>query len=293
LSTPTSSDGGMCTPKTCADYAATGVDCGQQSDGCGGVLNCGTCSPPSFCGGGGPSQCGVGVIPDAGACTPKTCADFPGMCGPQPDGCGGVTASCGVCTPPEICGGGGPSICGGGTVSGPDGGACTPITVCAPNQCGKIADGCGGILDCGTAVCTGGAICGGGGVPNQGGSGARAPPVTTGPPGIERRRGAGRGGGLGGRGGRRPPRPNRGRGRPVENLGRGGSAQGGRRRTVLVHASRDVPAELVRPDRRWMRRRPQLRNVHVACGVRRRRRSESVRWNEPMHAHPASHGVLG
>jgi hypothetical protein len=47
------------------------------------------------------------------SCTPLTCANFPGACGPQGDGCGGQTANCGTCTPPSTCGGGGiPSRCG-------------------------------------------------------------------------------------------------------------------------------------------------------------------------------------
>ena len=60
-----------CTPLTCANYP-TGT-CGQQSDGCGGLTaNCGTCMAPQTCGGGGtPNMCGA---PDAGSCTPMTCA---------------------------------------------------------------------------------------------------------------------------------------------------------------------------------------------------------------------------
>jgi hypothetical protein len=165
-------DGGTCVKKTCDDYRAEGKDCGQQSDGCGGIIDCGGCTPPAFCGGGGPSKC----APAGGnPCVKKTCADYPGKCGPQPDGCGGVTENCGTCAPPQICGGGGvPSVCGGGVVSGPDGGTCDPIKTCGPKQCGKIADGCGGILDCGTANCGDGEVCGGAGVENECGK----PPCT-------------------------------------------------------------------------------------------------------------------
>ncbi len=162
--TPTGPDGGACIAKTCADYKLENKDCGKQSDGCGNVIDCGGCIDPEFCGGGGPSKCAVS---GGGACIPKTCADYPGKCGVQSDGCGGVTDVCGTCTFPQICGGGGvPSVCGGGTLTQADGGACQPKTVCAANQCGKIADGCGGVLDCGTANCVGGQICGGAGVPN-------------------------------------------------------------------------------------------------------------------------------
>jgi hypothetical protein len=44
------SDGGTCTPTTCA---AQGMDCDSISDGCGGTLGCGNCTPPATCGGGG------------------------------------------------------------------------------------------------------------------------------------------------------------------------------------------------------------------------------------------------
>ena len=178
---PELADGGVCVPKTKADYAADNKSCGVQSDGCGGTIDLGACTAPEFCGGGGPSKC---AISGGGACTKKTCADYTGKCGPQPDGCGGVTASCGTCTSPEVCGGGGtPSVCGGGTLGNGDGGSCQPLTTCAASQCGKIADGCGGVLDCGTASCTGGTICGGGGVANQCGAPACVP-LTACPPAM-------------------------------------------------------------------------------------------------------------
>jgi hypothetical protein len=93
------------------------------------------------------------------SCTPKTCTDFPGKCGVQSDGCGGTTANCGTCTPPQTCGGGGtPSVCGGS--------ACVPRTCAQENSsCGPTADGCGGIQDCGPCVAP--QTCGGGGIPNQ------------------------------------------------------------------------------------------------------------------------------
>jgi len=49
-----------CVKKTCADYPMG--TCGAVSDGCGGLTtNCGTCTSPAICGGGGvPSQCGGG-----------------------------------------------------------------------------------------------------------------------------------------------------------------------------------------------------------------------------------------
>src|SRR5258706_246907 len=108
--------GGPCTPRTCGDIGAT---CGPQADGCGDVVQGGSCTAPEFCGGGGPSKCGV-FAPDGGPiCTPITCQSAGADGGPIGDGCGGLIATCGTCTPPAICGGGGkPSSCGGT----PDGG---------------------------------------------------------------------------------------------------------------------------------------------------------------------------
>ena len=57
--------GTACTPKTCAQL---GYNCGPAGDGCGGELNCGTCTAPATCGGGGtPNVCGGGVVGDRGA----------------------------------------------------------------------------------------------------------------------------------------------------------------------------------------------------------------------------------
>ncbi len=144
---------GSCTPKTCA---SANVNCGPIGDGCGGVIQCGTCADGQTCGGGGtPSVCGKP------ACTPKTCADLGAECGPAGDGCGGLIASCGTCEA-GICGGGGPSKCGtgGGTT---DGGVCVPTkTACDPGDCGPISDGCGSVINC-PATCGPNEICGGGG----------------------------------------------------------------------------------------------------------------------------------
>ncbi len=165
-------DGGpivTCVPKSCAAQSAT---CGQLGDGCGGVTpNCGSCANPQYCGGGGDNNCGGnnGLGADGGplvTCVPKTCANFPGTCGPQGDGCGGMTANCGTCTNPQFCGGGGPGICGGNNGLGADGGV---INTCVPKtcatlgiNCGQTSDGCGGVTaDCGS--CTQPLFCGGGG----------------------------------------------------------------------------------------------------------------------------------
>lgn len=160
-----------CKPRTCTDLAA---NCGPQGDGCGGVIQCGTCGTGEVCGVGGPSQCGTPSVP-AGTCTPKDCVALGATCGAQGDGCGNVIASCGTCTGAgEICGGAGPSKCGVPVFSG-DGGTCVPtVKSCteAGANCGFVSDGCGNLLDCGGAAsCTGGDICGGGGTPNVCGGG--------------------------------------------------------------------------------------------------------------------------
>jgi hypothetical protein len=129
--------GACCTPTTCT---AQGKNCGTISNGCVGTLNCGTCTAPQTCGGGGTQNvCG---------CTPTTCGAHGATCGTIADGCGG-TLNCGTCTAPQTC--------GGGSVANQCG--CTPS--CAGKACGD--DGCGG--SCGS--CTAPQTCGGGGSPNQ------------------------------------------------------------------------------------------------------------------------------
>src|SRR5207244_9689704 len=54
------------------------------------------------------------VTPPTAACTPTTCAAQGKNCGTISDGCGG-TLTCGVCTAPQTCGGGGvANVCGVG-----------------------------------------------------------------------------------------------------------------------------------------------------------------------------------
>ena len=163
-----------CKPKTCKELSYT---CGENSDGCGKVLQCGTCTAPAYCGGGGFSQCGGNsqTKPDgAPACTPTTCAALGFTCGAAGDGCGG-TLSCGSCAQPQFCGGGGFSKCGGNDGLLPDGAApCTPTTCNALGfTCGYAGDGCGGALQCG--ACTAPGYCGGGGFNLCGGNNGMSP----------------------------------------------------------------------------------------------------------------------
>jgi len=90
-----------CAPVTCA---ALGKNCGSLSDGCGGTLNCGTCSGSQTCGGGKANVCGP--------CTPTTCAARGKNCGGIPDGCGSWL-NCGTCSGTQTCGGAGTAnLCG-------------------------------------------------------------------------------------------------------------------------------------------------------------------------------------
>jgi hypothetical protein len=156
-------DGGsLCMPQSCSSL---GYNCGPASDGCGNLLNCGTCTAPAFCGGGGFSQCGGNsAVVDAGGnvCVPKTCAQQGLGCGPAGDGCGNQI-SCGTCMAPEFCGGGGFSQCGGDSAAlDGGGGVCTPTTCTTLGfNCGFAGDGCGNMLNCGT--CTAPQFCGAGG----------------------------------------------------------------------------------------------------------------------------------
>jgi hypothetical protein len=149
-----------CSPLNCGDLK---INCGPAGDGCGGVSQCGECTQgQETCGGGGvPSVCG-----GSAKCLPKSCSDLKLDCGPAGDGCGGPLA-CGTCTAPgEVCGFGGPSKCGGGTfvddagLHFSDGGICQARGACQPGECGPIADGCGGLLECGGCNTAAGEICG-------------------------------------------------------------------------------------------------------------------------------------
>jgi hypothetical protein len=93
----------LCTPTTCA---AQNIQCGVAGDGCGNLLQCGTCPMGEYCGGGGPGQCGT-----VNDCMPATCASQNIQCGQAGDGCGNVL-NCGNCPTNQICGLGGPGKCG-------------------------------------------------------------------------------------------------------------------------------------------------------------------------------------
>jgi hypothetical protein len=101
-------DAVACGQEVCA---ARGKDCGDVIDSCGETIDCGDCTQPETCGGGGTNVCGEGE------CTPRTCADAQALCGHPSNGCNGVL-DCGPCTGPQSCGGGGTSFtCGCGPIA--------------------------------------------------------------------------------------------------------------------------------------------------------------------------------
>jgi hypothetical protein len=132
-----------CEPVECSDLDA---DCGAVSDGCGGIVQCGTCAEDARCG-----------IIEANVCTPLAdlCVPTPRadacdgkQCGLAGDGCGG-SHDCGTCGEGEACGVQERFRCdnvfggdGGGAVTG----GCRPQTeaqACAGRECGIAFDGCG------------------------------------------------------------------------------------------------------------------------------------------------------
>ncbi len=171
---------GSCVPLTCADL---GRQCGDWSDGCDGLAECGACPASQVCGEDGLCQpecvpdcagrcCGSdgcgGVCSDtcadtqqvcdqgscacAGVCTPLTCADLGKECGSWSDGCSG-SAVCSPCPAQQTC---------------DENGACQQVCVpdCAGRCCGS--DGCGGTCPdtcadpdgfCDVATCTCASVC--------------------------------------------------------------------------------------------------------------------------------------
>jgi hypothetical protein len=119
-----------CDLVSCASEHAS---CGPIGDGCGGVIDCGSCTAPQTCGGGGtPFACGGN---GSNSCTPRTCADSSAECGVVGDGCGGLTPSCGTCPAGQTCGGGGvANRCAGPPCTG----LCTQQMACTPTTQTKI-----------------------------------------------------------------------------------------------------------------------------------------------------------
>ena len=153
--------GPSCTRVTCTSGGGARY-CGTVGDACGGKLECGACATGEVC--------TAGVCVKAG-CVPLTCTmGTTRYCGTIGDGCGG-TLACGSCAAGSTCGGAGVS-----GVCAPTN--CTTMITCNPTgggqYCGRIGNGCGGVLDC--PACPGGMACGTGaqagvcpGMPGTGG----------------------------------------------------------------------------------------------------------------------------
>ena len=128
-------------------------------DGCGNLQDCGTCTAPETCAGGGTQNvCGKP------SCSPQTCASQSYDCGMASDTCGGML-DCGTCATNQTCGAQQADVCGTGV--------CVAKT-CAQQgyNCGMEGDGCGNLLDCGT--CSTNQVCGGGLSPQTGICGTEA-----------------------------------------------------------------------------------------------------------------------
>ncbi len=164
LGTGDGSPTGVCTPKTCKEL---GANCGPQGDGCGSLLQCGSCTGIETCGGAGkPNVCGIPSADASSTCTPGTCASAHATCGPVGDGCGNLL-QCGSCMSPDSCGGGGiPYACGTGGGTG-DGGCVAPLSPCplgsgttcadlstSASNCGACGATCGAGLTCVASQCT-------------------------------------------------------------------------------------------------------------------------------------------
>jgi hypothetical protein len=158
--------GTSCKPRLCG---ATGPGtCGQQADGCGGTIDCGSCPTQTDGGSGGTADASAPPDSSTGSCqNPLTCQNYEQaaghpLCGSYDDGCGNKM----------FCGDGCQSDGGGSgstDASATDGGAsCQPAPVqCAPTDCTTKFDGCKDVF-C-FAGCDGS---GGGGGSADGGTGA-------------------------------------------------------------------------------------------------------------------------
>ena len=139
-----------CTPKTASEICTAaktkqGVECGQISDGCGGLVNCDSvqgfgCTNGQQCGTNGiGNRCGPPLVPDECTALGRNCGSLQSVCG--------GTVNCGDCPSGQVC-----------NTNGVCGPACSPKT-CADYKefaCGKFDDGCGSTITCG---CAGGGVC--------------------------------------------------------------------------------------------------------------------------------------
>lgn len=119
----------FCGTAACARVECQPGECGQKSNGCDDVLDCGGCDA-GICGANGiANQCG---------CEKDTCPRLGIQCGTVSDGCGGMM-SCGECEAPELCSPAGTCECQKND----------PVQACAGKTCGYASDGCRSFHVCG------------------------------------------------------------------------------------------------------------------------------------------------
>lgn len=126
----------LCGPTPCQRVECQPGECGQKSNGCDDVLDCGGCDA---------GVCGANGVANRCGCEKARCDRLGLFCGTVSDGCGG-TLDCGTCEAPEICTADGRCEC---TKS-------DPVQACAGKSCGVVPDGCRSFHQCGPP-CSGGA----------------------------------------------------------------------------------------------------------------------------------------
>lgn len=163
-----------CAPRTsCLVLESVTAECGQQPDGCGGFVSCGTCAIGQQCvsqrcvdvardaglavdagqpfDAGAPVDAGsaldAGTVVDAGVCLPTSCTARGAVCGSLDDGCG-ATLNCGACGNGASCQQNA-CVCSGGAEQCGDG---------VDNDCDGNVDctdsDCASVMACAQPVCT-------------------------------------------------------------------------------------------------------------------------------------------
>jgi hypothetical protein len=127
-----------CSPAPAPDICAAaklakGVECGQITDGCGGLVDCGQCPEGSMCGTGGvANRCEPVTAPTECIAASRECGTIASACGKQ--------ITCGTCKSGDVC-----------NPNGKCGPPCQPKT-CAvdfASQCGQqLDDGCSSTIKC-------------------------------------------------------------------------------------------------------------------------------------------------
>ena len=126
-------DGGKapadCKPQTCALAKA---NCGPIGDGCGGIVQCGTCN------GAGHlrrrRQGRARAVAASRSARPRRVSRWASTAALPATAAAASRSSAAAARPPQICGGGGRASCGGGGISGPDGGVCVPLARAPPTR---------------------------------------------------------------------------------------------------------------------------------------------------------------